>query len=171
MRFLLDRWPRASWDGALGETGRFWLARHAMFREAQGLALAEARAFAAGDADPALFGRRFGRVAGFLLGELETHHHVEDRHYFPRLARLEPRLARGFALLDADHDALHAALAATAARADALLRALRGPKGRETAGPMVAALEGLGRLLDRHLADEEDIVAPLLLERGEDGLQ
>lgn len=143
-----------------------------MFREAQALLSAETRGFAAGDADPARFGPRFGRVAGFLLRELDSHHHIEDHHYFPRLVLLEPRLERGFSLLDADHNALHETLEATARAADALLRALRGPPGgREAALRMVEATDGLGRLLDRHLADEEDIVAPLLLERGEEALQ
>jgi hypothetical protein len=35
---------------------------------------------------------------------------------------------------------------------------------------MTETLEALARLLDRHLADEEDIVAPVLIEHGERGL-
>ena len=164
--WLLEKHPRGSWEGALGEVGRFWLARHAMFREARATLLAETRAFAAGGAAPERFGPRFQRLAGFLLGELETHHMVEDHHYFPRLVRLEPRLQRGFDLLDADHHALHDALEAAGRDANALLRALRAG-GREEAARMAEATDALGRLLDRHLADEEDIVAPILAEHGE----
>lgn len=171
LRVLLDRWPRARWDGALGETGRFWLARHAMFRETQALLSAETRAVAEGRADPLGFRPRFRRLAGFLLQELKTHHHVEDHHYFPRLVALDPRLARGFDLLDADHQALHATLEATAERANALLQALTGPQAREAAARMVEASDALRRLLDRHLADEEEIVAPLLLQHGEEGIR
>ena len=167
--WLLEKHPRGSWEGTLGETGRFWLARHAMFREAYAALLGETRDFAAGGADPARFGHRFQRIAGFLLGELETHHVVEDHHYFPRLARAEPRLQRGFDLLDADHHALHDALERTASEANTLLRALPGG-GRDAAGRMTETLETLARLLDRHLADEEDIVAPVLIEHGEPGL-
>mgnify|MGYP006275554989 CR=1 FL=1 len=169
--WLLRKHPRLGWDATLGELGRFWLARHAMFREAQGALLTETRAFAEGRADPARFGPRFQRLAGFLLGELEAHHHVEDHHYFPRLARLEPTLQRGFDLLDADHHALHETLEAAACSAGALLRALGGAGDpAEAAARAAAAVSTLGGLLDRHMADEEDIVAPILAEHGEAGL-
>lgn len=170
LTFLLARHPRATWQASLGEVGRFWLSRHAMFREAHGVLLAETRAFADRRTDPARFAPRFGRVAGFLLGELDTHHTVEDHHYFPRLVRLEPRLERGFALLDADHHALHDTLEALADTANALLRALRDGDALEAGRRAAARLDTLGTLLDRHLADEEDIVAPLLIARGEAGL-
>jgi hypothetical protein len=170
LRFLLAAHPRPSWDAALGELGRFWLARHALFREVHGALLAETRAVAAGAADPAAFAPRLARLAGFLLGELDGHHRIEDVHYFPRLARLDPRLARGFALLDADHHALHDALEATAAEARALLAALGGAGAVPAAARGADAFDALGRLLDRHLADEEDIVAPLLIARGEASL-
>lgn len=167
LRYLLGRHPRDTWDGRLGEVGRFWLSRHAMFRQAQGLLLEETRAFVAGQTDPQRFAPRFGRVAGFLLGELDTHHTVEDHHYFPRLVRLEPRLQRGFDLLDADHHALHDTLETVADRANTLLHKINDSDAAERAAEAIA---GLGRLLDRHLADEEDIVAPVLLQHGEVGL-
>jgi iron-sulfur cluster repair protein YtfE (RIC family) len=178
LRWLLARHPRPSWTDSLGEIGRFWLARHAMFRETQALLLDETRAFAAGRTDAARFGPRFGRVAGFLLGELDSHHGIEDHHYFPRLARIEPRLQRGFDLLDADHHALHDALEGLADMANAVLRGLRADGARDTAlreaaraaGRAAEGLDALGRLLDRHLADEEDIVAPILVAHGERGL-
>lgn len=168
--YLLARHPRPTWPGRLGDVGQFWLSRHAMFREAHGRLLVETRAFAEGRADPARFAPRFGRIAGFLLGELDTHHTVEDHHYFPRLVRLEPRLERGFALLDADHDALHTTLEALALEANTLLRALRDGDALEAGKRSADALASLGHLLDRHLADEEDIVAPVLIAHGETGL-
>jgi hypothetical protein len=170
LRWLVERHPRPTWADSLGELGRFWLARHAMFRETQALLLDETRTFVAGRTDPARFGPRFGRVAGFLLGELDSHHGIEDHHYFPRLARIEPRLQRGFELLDADHHALHEALDSLAGAANAVLRGLRGDCARDDAGRAADGLDALGRLLDRHLSDEEDIVAPLLIAHGERGL-
>jgi iron-sulfur cluster repair protein YtfE (RIC family) len=164
LRVLLLRHPRPSWDASLGEIGRFWLQRHAMFREAQGLILDDLNGVAERRLDPAGAQLRFARLAGFLLNELEGHHHIEDAHYFPRLARLEARLARGFALLDADHDALHQTLETVAARSEALVRT---PLAPEAAGRALGAWAELDRLLDRHLADEEDIVAPVLIEHGE----
>ncbi|MEJ2436093.1 MAG: hypothetical protein P8Y53_24210, partial [Pseudolabrys sp.] len=39
MRVLLQRYPREAWQGHanLGEMARFWLSRHAMFRELGGM--------------------------------------------------------------------------------------------------------------------------------------
>jgi hypothetical protein len=169
--WLLEKYPRSGWDTTLGELGRFWLGRHAMFREAQAVLMAETEAFAEGRTGPERFGPRFHRIAGFLLGELHGHHQIEDMHYFPRLAAMEPSLQRGFDLLDADHHALHDALDAGAAAANATLAALKGPEARTEAARTRDAFAGLARLLDRHLADEEDIVAPLLAHRGEDAFR
>ncbi len=107
-------------------------------------------------------------LQGFLW-QLEEHHQVEDVHYFPLFRRAEPRLAAGFEVLGRDHDALHAALAGIVEIANRVL-------AQDGAGPshFRAALERfrdaqaeLGRALCRHLDDEEDLVVPLLLERGE----
>jgi hypothetical protein len=133
--------------------------------------ITETEAFAEGRTGPERFGPRFHRIAGFLLGELHGHHQIEDMHYFPRLAAMEPSLQRGFDLLDADHHALHDALDAGAAAANATLAALKGPEARAEAARTRDAFAGLARLLDRHLADEEDIVAPLLAHRGEDAFR
>lgn len=171
LTFLLRAHPRESWAGSLGDVGQFWLSRHAMFREVHGTLLAETRAFAAGDTDPARFAPRFHRLGGFFLGELDTHHTVEDQHYFPQLAGLEPRLQRGFDLLDADHHALHEGLEALADAANALLRGFRGGDPVEAAKRAAERIDGFGRLLDRHLADEEDIVAPVLVSHGEASLR
>jgi hypothetical protein len=171
LTWLLRAYPRGSWAGGLGQVGQFWLSRHAMFREVHGTLLAETRAFAAGDADPAVFGRRFHRFASFFLGELDTHHTVEDHHYFPRLARLEPRLQGGFDLLDADHHALHDGIEGLADAANALLRGLGQGGGIEEAKRAADRVDGFGNLLDRHLDDEEDIVAPVLMAHGEASLE
>jgi iron-sulfur cluster repair protein YtfE (RIC family) len=108
----------------------------------------------------------------FLLQQLGVHHQIEDLHYFPIFRAAEVRLARGFDVLENDHHAIHADMAATADTANALLRALRGeadaPRrcGDDYAGASGALLEGL----IRHLNDEEDLIVPLILDRGEQAL-
>ena len=62
----------------------------------------------------------------FLLSQLDVHHQIEDLHYFPIFRAAEARLARGFDVLEGDHHAIHADMAATAETANALLRALAG---------------------------------------------
>jgi hemerythrin-like domain-containing protein len=104
-----------------------------------------------------------------FLWQLEEHHQVEDVHYFPVFRRVEPRLAAGFELLERDHGALHTALGGLVEVANRVL-AHDGVEpsqfGAELARFRDAQAE-LGRALARHLDDEEDLVVPLLLERGE----
>jgi iron-sulfur cluster repair protein YtfE (RIC family) len=105
----------------------------------------------------------------WLLGGLEEHHQVEDFHYFPVFRRVEPRLAPGFELLERDHEAMHTAIGGIVLRANAVLTAEVTDRARfraELARFHDAHVE-LGRDLLRHLDDEEDLVIPLLLERGE----
>lgn len=173
LRLLLDRHPRAGWDSNpdLGMTARFWLDRHAAFRQL-GRALQDALAdFRRGGTSAEDFQGPFAQRLQLFLGELHGHHQVEDFHYFPLFRRAEPRLAAGFDVLAQDHETLHADLLATAEAANALLQALaRDPAAAE--GPAEAYAAASDRLLEgmlRHLDDEEDLVIPLLIERGEIG--
>ena len=83
----------------------------------------------------------------------------------------EPRLKRGFEILDADHHFIHDLLERNASA------------GRQFAGALIAGGDGLqfaadsyatesGRLLSglmRHLDDEEDLIVPMLIDRHEQG--
>ncbi len=108
----------------------------------------------------------------FLLSQLEVHHQIEDLHYFPIFRAADERLVRGFDVLEGDHHAIHADMAATAETANALLRALTGDAdalkkcGDDHAVASGALLKGL----IRHLDDEEDLIVPLILDRGEQAL-
>lgn len=172
LRFLLAAYPRRIWGDHpnFGPTTRFYLDRHAMFREAMavmrrltGEALDAARPGAG-------FGRDFARVGSFFLRELSTHHSVEDHHYFPALVRLEPRLIRGFDILEADHHAIHHTLDRFAAEANAALEGLQTADPKRALAALDAGLKGMERLLDRHLEDEEELVIPVMLDRGEAAL-
>jgi len=170
---LLQRHPRDQWPGnpRLGMTAQFWLDRHRAFRQL-GQALQDSiEALRAGRSAPEDFQAAFVPRLRLFLGELNGHHQVEDFHYFPVFRRAAPDLAPGFELLDRDHQVLHAALMATAEAANALLQALaRDPQAAE--GPLEIYAEVSGQLLTgmlRHLDDEEDLVIPLLIERGEMG--
>ena len=108
----------------------------------------------------------------FLLEQLNVHHQIEDYHHFPRLRAADERLARGFDILEHDHHAIHADMAATAEAANAMLRALQSDadtlrrRGDDYAAASGALLGGLVR----HLDDEEDLIVPLILDRGEEAL-
>lgn len=175
-RILLDRHPRESWPNAagIGAVGRFWLERHGLFRE-----LATALTMAAGEfredrLDAARFVPWFRPRIVFLLRELHGHHQVEDVHYFPVFQAADPRLARGFQVLDADHHTIDRAITELGTASDVLLRALATPADDRPAVDRPGAIAGLAttlpaflRRLERHLDDEEDLVIPLIIDRGE----
>jgi hemerythrin-like domain-containing protein len=151
---------------------RFWLSRHAMFRELSAAIEQIAALFRAGTLPPQEFARQFVPRLQFMLDQLNVHHQIEDLHYFPIFRAADERLARGFDVLEGDHHHIHADMARTAEAANALLRALRGGGeamrrcGDNYAGASGALLKGLVR----HLDDEEDLIVPLILDRSEKAL-
>lgn len=175
LRVLLDRYPREIWAGHqnLGATARFWLQRHDMFRELgaalQG-ALSQQRE---GTLAMGPFRQWFAPRLQFFLTQLEDHHGIEDQHYFPVFQRAEHKLAHGFELLEADHDVIHRDLLATAETANRFLAVEIGVGGqprddaRRASDAYADASERLLNRLVRHLADEEDLIIPLILDRGE----
>jgi hypothetical protein len=174
LRVLIARYPREQWQrhGNLGAMARFWLSRHAMFRELAGMIRAIETQFRDGALAPADFPRQFVPRLQFLLQQLGAHHQIEDLHYFPIFRAADERLARGFDVLEGDHHAIHADMAATAETANALLRALSGDADtlRRRGDDYAAASGALLKGLIRHLDDEEDLIVPLILDRGEDAL-
>ena len=173
LRVLLARFPREQWQGHanLGEMARFWLSRHAMFRELAGMISGVEAQFREGALPAAEFPRQLVPRLQFLLSQLEVHHQIEDLHYFPIFRAADTRLARGFDVLEGDHHAIHADMAATAETANALLRALADKSDARKHGDDYALASGmLIKGLIRHLDDEEDLIVPLILDRGEEEL-
>jgi hypothetical protein len=174
LRVLVSRYPREQWQthSNLGEMARFWLSRHAMFRElAAEIETVEAR-FRKGALSPDEFPRQFVPPLQFLMSQLNVHHQIEDLHYFPIFRAADARLERGFDVLEGDHHCIHADMARTAETANALLRALRGDADslRRINDNHAQASGALLRGLIRHLDDEEDLIVPLILDRGEQAL-
>jgi hypothetical protein len=174
LRVLLARFPREQWEGHanLGEMARFWLSRHAMFRDLSAMIADIAAKFRAGDLPAVEFPRQLVPRLQFLLSQLSVHHQIEDLHYFPIFRAADARLQRGFDVLEGDHHAIHADMARTADTANALLRALGGDADalRRCGDNYSAASGALIKGLIRHLDDEEDLIVPLILDRGEDAL-
>lgn len=166
LRVLLADYPREGWEshGNFDGLTRFWLERHLMFRDLQEKLQQEARAYLSGLSEPLAFAQQAHRLGGFLIQQLHGHHQIEDHHYFPVLAQAEPRLERGFALLDADHHTLDAELQAlTGAFNDTLRPLSTGAPARDQAAQLEERLTAFGGFLDRHLSDEEDLVVPVIL--------
>ena len=174
LRVLVARYPREQWDGHpnLGEMARFWLSRHAMFRELSAAIEQIAAVFRAGKLPPEEFARQFVPRLQFMLDQLNVHHQIEDLHYFPIFRAADERLARGFDVLESDHHHIHADMARTAETANALLHSLQGGGDtmRRCGDDYTDASGALLKGLVRHLDDEEDLIVPLILDRSEEAL-
>ena len=174
LRVLLEQYPRERWDAHanLGEMARFWLSRHAMFRELSETIEQVTQQFRAGKLPPAEFARQFVPRLQFILDQLNVHHQIEDFHYFPIFRAADARLAIGFDVLESDHHHIHGDMARTAETANALLQALRSDTDtlRRCSDGYADASATLLKGLIRHLDDEEDLIVPLILDRGEEEL-
>jgi hemerythrin-like domain-containing protein len=108
-----------------------------------------------------------------LVAAMQGHHQIEDFEYFPEFRRAEPRLAVGFDRLEREHaslarsvDAALAALAELHAAAERAGEPASAATLKLAAQRYVDAAATLSVGLLRHLHDEENLVVPLLLERG-----
>lgn len=164
LRVLLVDLPRAGWEThpGFGGLAQFWLERHLLFRRLMDALRTDAEArlddALAGD----LFAARVNRLGGMLVGTLHEHHGVEDTVYFPQMQAMEPRLLRGFDILDRDHHALDEWLARFETAA---MQAMATPT-RDAVGAFHGELARFAPLLHRHLEDEEDLVVPVILRTG-----
>ncbi|MHA6325117.1 hemerythrin domain-containing protein [Roseivivax sp. CAU 1753] len=167
LRVLVADYPKTGWQAHPNFTGlvEFWLGRHSMFRQICAVLRADAEAEMDGKMDTAARDPRLSRYGGMLLNELHGHHRIEDRHYFPKLVGLEPRVARGFDILESDHHDMDGLLDRFATSANAVLN------GTAETGRFRDELLSFEGLLNRHLTDEEELIVPVILRTGPGGLQ
>lgn len=169
--YLRETHPAPSWRGHAnyGEMADFWLQVHHSLRHHGRELAAATQAFRDDGADAAAFGQFFIPRFNQFIQHLHGHHQIEDEAYFPRFRALDPRMVAGFDLLEHDHGLIHLQLLATVGSARELLAAL--PQGgdaqRGAIDVYAAASTSLLDLLLRHLADEEDLVIPAILEHSE----
>ena len=116
--------------------------------------------------EPQAYARGLARVAGQYLNELHGHHNIEDHHYFPMLKALDARIALGLRPARAPTTRRSTRRStALAEAANAVLAAVRdGDAGGGGRGGARRRLAGFGRMLDRHLTDEEELVVPVILD-------
>lgn len=171
LRYLVGKYPREDWSNHRNVHGMasMWLQRHDMFRDLGGILTGAIADYREGRTGARQFGSFFAPRLNFFLGQLDGHHNIEDHHYFPVFARVESRLKRGFDILDSDHHLIHGALERNAGTANAFLRALEESEDRQrfAADAYAAENERLMTMLARHLDDEEDLIIPLILDRGD----
>ncbi|MBZ9794567.1 hemerythrin domain-containing protein [Mesorhizobium sp. ES1-4] len=175
LRWLAEKYPREIWQGHANIHGvaKMWLQRHDMFRELGGMLSGGIGDYREGRLTAPDFARWFTPRLNHFLGNLDGHHNVEDYQYFPVFAKAEPRLKRGFDILDADHHAIHEGLERNAEAANAFIRTLQESEDKQRFAADAYADENsrLIAMLTRHLADEEDLIIPLILDRGDRALE
>jgi len=171
LRYLLERYPRDQWQAHenLGGMAQFWLQRHDMFRELGGMLTQSVSDYREGQLEAQPFASFFVPRLQFFLQQLHGHHQIEDMHYFPVFTRAESGLKRGFDLLDNDHHVIHDALERNAHGANGFLGKLGEGRdaARYAADSYAKDTEDLVAMLLRHLEDEEDLIVPVILDRGE----
>lgn len=170
LKALLREYPRDNWETHPNFNGlvRFWLDRHMMFRRILATLTEEATQRLDGNIDPQQYLSNLSRLGSMFVGELHGHHNIEDMHYFPILAQKDHRISIGFDILETDHHALDAVLNNYVEDANAALRA--SDASNDETGKLLETTQDLGRLLHRHLLDEEDLVVPVILKHGAGGL-
>jgi hypothetical protein len=172
--YLVAQYPRETWQdhANIGGMAGFWLQRHGMFRDLGGMLTGAIGEYREGLLKPDAFRQFFVPRLSFFLNQLHGHHQIEDQHYFPGVARAEPRLKRGFDILDGDHHAIHEALERNASVANGFLQVLGqgGDQARRAADGFADDSARLVAMLSRHLDDEEDLIIPLILDRGDQAL-
>lgn len=166
LRVLLQDYPRDAWNAHDNFAGlvAFWLDRHLMFRRLMTALIDDAEQAMDRRIDAQGHAARLSRYGSMLLQNLHGHHQIEDHHYFPVLSAREPVLTRGFDLLDADHHAMDGLLNRFADGANGVIR------GKTEVGVFREDLLGFKAMLERHLTDEEDLIVPVILKHGPNGL-
>lgn len=174
LAYLLPKFPASSWRSHVnfGELANFWLHVHSSLRSEGKEVVRIVDAFRHHKIDRLEMQQNLVPQLNSFLQHLDHHHRIEDHVYFPKFRQLDKRMIAGFDLLEADHEVIHQSLVATVEHARELLAALAQTAGGERRAADVFAdrVEHLLTLLRQHLADEEDLVLPALLEHGERAL-
>ena len=175
LRLLIARYPREQWQGHdnLGAMARFWLSRHDMFRELGASIEAIDRGVPRRHA-----GR--GRISGANwcrgCNSCCRSSTSTTRSRICTTSRFSAPPRSGSPAASTCWKRITTPSTPTWRRrrttANALLRALAGDKDAlARCGDDYAAASGaLIKGLTRHLDDEEDLIVPLILDRGEDAL-
>ncbi|WP_085308135.1 hemerythrin domain-containing protein [Planktotalea arctica] len=167
MRFLLDSYPRDSWDAHPGfkEKTKHWLGAHQMFRRVSERIRLDTEDLLNKDMALEDFAQRLSHYGGSLVGNLHGHHGWEDHSYFPELSAADPRFDAGLEMLERDHADLDKVLDDFTHTANRLIKltTLEPAQAYEETGHLHKTSETIEAFLKRHLSDEEELVVPIIL--------
>lgn len=172
LRILMEEFPRNSWESNERFDGliSFWLDKHMMFRRLMQAMITDSEQMIESNIDAKQFQTRLARYGSNFVGGLYGHHQIEDTHYFPVLEKIDTRLVGGFQILDEDHHALDRHLERFTNSANNILQQTPLSNDNKFAGEFYEILQEFDKILDRHLEDEEELIVPVLLKYGMQGL-
>lgn len=167
LRFLLNQYPRDSWDVHPGfkEKTKHWLGAHQMFRRIAERIRLDTEALLNKDMDPTDYAGRLSYYGRNLVGNLHGHHGWEDHSYFPELSAADPRFDAGLEVLEQDHADLDKVLDDFTRTANRVIKlsALDEAQAYDETATVHEASATIEAFLKRHLSDEEELAVPIIL--------
>jgi len=164
---LLGDYPREAWNSHpdLAQSTRNWMGAHQGFRALSGLVRSETEGFLDRAREGDDYAGRLSYYGGRLVGNLHGHHTWEDRAFFPEIREVDGRFDQGLETLERDHEALDATIAQLTEEANRVIKLVQldETQARSEAGALHETASRIERFLERHLADEEDLIVPILL--------
>ncbi|MGH1466894.1 MAG: hemerythrin domain-containing protein [Cognatishimia sp.] len=167
MQLLLRDYPRDAWPGHpnFAVATQNWMRAHQMFRKLAEILEADTQKVIEKQIDTDRFASRLGHYGNQLVGNLHGHHSWEDRAFFPELQAADDRFEHGLDMLENDHLEMDGLLDSLTRHANRYLKLSDlSPKDAEKELPtLLKDTKAIGGFLARHLADEEDLVVPIIL--------
>ena len=167
MRFLLKSYPRDSWDAHPGfkDKTRQWLGAHQNFRMLAERVRLDTELLLDKEMEMDDHAARLSFLGGRLVGHLHGHHSWEDHSYFPELSAADPRFDAGLEILEKDHEALDGLLDGFTNTSNRVIKLIQldEAQARSEARAIHQMAVNIETLLERHLADEEDLAVPIIL--------
>ena len=158
---LHEHMPPAKWGSLPSFSGAaIWLGMHHSLRKGQNELDYLNRQMLEQQLDWSDYQQRVLQAAWMHHGHLEGHHRYEDHSCFPRLLKLAPQLGKGFDLLEHDHELVGECVSLTRSLLNTVKHSTE-PQ-LDLVERLHTAVQTQGTLLYRHLADEEDLVIPVL---------
>ncbi len=167
MGLLLSDYPREAWPDHpnFAASIRNWMGAHSMFRQLGEVNRTETEAYLDGNRAADDFAGRLSVYGNLLVRNLHGHHGWEDRAFFPELAAADPRFEHGLEMLEGDHEALDDVLERFTQTGNRVVKLIQldEAQARDEAGRLHDLTGEIEGFLARHLADEEDLVVPIIL--------
>ena len=164
---LLADYPREAWPDHpnFAQSIQNWMDAHQMFKRLSAITSQETELFLDKKRSEDEYASRLSFYGNQLVNNLHGHHHWEDHDYFPELSAADDRFDDGLDMLETDHIELNSVLENFTNAGNRTMKLLQLDKKQayEEAGKLHTASGAIETFLNRHLADEEDLVVPILL--------